>query len=258
MTRGKTIAVAAAAVLIIGWLISEWRGVTRIIDNMRATCRNWVQNRHQTELEQPVAGFVTDDELRRASLRISSMAYYGGFWNEFEYKAGATVYRCRDGMPGTPVSTRSVELNVAQRALLADALNLVAKLKLETQSDAHPSQPVCDGGEVEYEFTAGAHKGRFKVVNCDPQHLEQFRHKCWQLLESRMTRRSELQVLAIAEPELRARFPETFDAHKPYHAEYSNGLWWVHGTLPKDTCGGTPEARVRDKDGKIVELYHTQ
>ncbi len=71
-------------------------------------------------------------------------------------------------------------------------------------------------------------------------------------------RMTEAQVLAVAEPALRARFPETFDATRPYHARCTNGVWWVHGTLPKDTQGGTPEAEVRDSDGKILTVYHTQ
>ncbi len=69
---------------------------------------------------------------------------------------------------------------------------------------------------------------------------------------------SEKQVLAIGEPVLKATFPETFDGNKPYHAVFTNGIWWIHGTLPLNTLGGTPEALVDDRSGNILKIYHTQ
>ena len=31
---------------------------------------------------------------------------------------------------------------------------------------------------------------------------------------------------------MKAKFPEGFEADSPYHAEFRDGAWWVHGTLP--------------------------
>jgi hypothetical protein len=63
---------------------------------------------------------------------------------------------------------------------------------------------------------------------------------------------SERQVLAIAEPVLSKKFPESFNADRPYHATYLDGVWHVRGTLPEDWRGGTPEAEIRDADGAII------
>ena len=66
------------------------------------------------------------------------------------------------------------------------------------------------------------------------------------------------QVLQAAEPAMSARFPESFSRCRPYGAELSNGIWHVRGTLPPLVRGGTPEAKVQDSDGKVIEVYHTQ
>lgn len=71
-------------------------------------------------------------------------------------------------------------------------------------------------------------------------------------------RLSETDVLKIAEPAMAKRFPESYPKHKPYHAELKDGIWTIRGTLPPDVVGGTPEATVRDSDGKLVEVFHTQ
>lgn len=71
-------------------------------------------------------------------------------------------------------------------------------------------------------------------------------------------RLSETEVLKIAEPAMAKRFPESYPKHKPYHAELKDGIWTIRGTLPPDVLGGTPEATVRDSDGKLVEVFHTQ
>jgi len=71
-------------------------------------------------------------------------------------------------------------------------------------------------------------------------------------------RLSEAAVLEIAEPAMAKRFPESYLEHKPYHAELKNGIWTVTGTLPPGVVGGTPEATVRDSDGKVIEVFHTQ
>ena len=73
--------------------------------------------------------------------------------------------------------------------------------------------------------------------------------------ESRMT---EAVVLEVAKPAMAKRFPESYLEHKPYHASFQDGVWTVRGTLSKNVVGGTPEATVRDADGKVIEVFHTQ
>jgi hypothetical protein len=70
-------------------------------------------------------------------------------------------------------------------------------------------------------------------------------------------RLTEKQVLAVAEPAMKAKFPADFDANRPYHAEIiKGGAWWVQGTLPTNTVGGTAEALVQEGSGKILEVWH--
>jgi hypothetical protein len=70
---------------------------------------------------------------------------------------------------------------------------------------------------------------------------------------------SEAQVLPIAERALKAKMPpEHVDKYKPYRAELRDGVWHVFGTLPGGGPGGTPEARVRDRDGEVLQVFHSQ
>jgi hypothetical protein len=72
-------------------------------------------------------------------------------------------------------------------------------------------------------------------------------------------RLSEAQVLPIAEKALKAKMPpEYVEKYQPYRAELREGIWHVFGTLPGDTVGGTPEARVRDRDGEVLQVFHGQ
>ena len=74
--------------------------------------------------------------------------------------------------------------------------------------------------------------------------------------ESRLT---EAQVLPIAERALKAKMPpEYVDKYVPYRAELRDGIWNVFGTLPGGGPGGTPEARVRDSDGEVLQVFHSQ
>ena len=74
--------------------------------------------------------------------------------------------------------------------------------------------------------------------------------------ESRLTAQD---AVAIAEPAMKEKFPDSFEEHNPYKAVWQDGIWWIHGTLPEGCIvGGTPEAKVRDSDGKVLEVYHTQ
>jgi hypothetical protein len=70
---------------------------------------------------------------------------------------------------------------------------------------------------------------------------------------------TEAQVLPIADKALKAEMdPEYVDRYKPYRAELRDGIWNVFGTLPDGVVGGTPEARVRDSDGKVLQVFHSQ
>ena len=72
-------------------------------------------------------------------------------------------------------------------------------------------------------------------------------------------RLTEAQVLPIAESALEAKMPpEYVDKYKPYRAELRDGIWNVFGTLPDGVVGGTPEAKVRDSDGEVLEVFHSQ
>jgi hypothetical protein len=72
-------------------------------------------------------------------------------------------------------------------------------------------------------------------------------------------RLTEAQVLAIAEGALKEKMPPEYaDKYKPYRAELRDGIWNVFGTLPGGGAGGTPEARVRDSDGEVLKVFHSQ
>ena len=72
-------------------------------------------------------------------------------------------------------------------------------------------------------------------------------------------RLSEAEVVPIAERALKAAMPPGHvDKYKPYRAEFQDGIWNVFGTLPGGGAGGTPEARVRDRDGEVLQVFHSQ
>jgi hypothetical protein len=72
-------------------------------------------------------------------------------------------------------------------------------------------------------------------------------------------RLTEARALAIAEKALKAKMPpEYVDKYKPYRAELRDGIWNVFGTLPHGGAGGTPEASVRDSDGEVLRVFHSQ
>jgi len=71
-------------------------------------------------------------------------------------------------------------------------------------------------------------------------------------------RMNEAEVIVIAEAEMLRHFTDTFQTYRPYHAKYDNGVWHVTGMLPPGVVGGTPEVEIRDHDGKVIRVYHTQ
>lgn len=44
----------------------------------------------------------------------------------------------------------------------------------------------------------------------------------------------------------------------PYHAQLRDGVWTVYGTLKPNSRGGTPQLRIQKKDGKVLEVWHSQ
>lgn len=68
---------------------------------------------------------------------------------------------------------------------------------------------------------------------------------------------TEKQVLEIALPLLKTKCSnDEFELFKPWVAIYhGDGNWTVSGTLPERTKGGTPEAIISDKDGKVINVY---
>ncbi len=46
--------------------------------------------------------------------------------------------------------------------------------------------------------------------------------------------------------------------YSPYHARFKDGLWTVYGTLKSGSRGGTPQMTIQKKDGKVIEVWHSQ
>lgn len=49
---------------------------------------------------------------------------------------------------------------------------------------------------------------------------------------------------------------EKIEQEAPYHATLKNGVWTVWGSLPEDMDGGVAQARISQKDGKILKIIH--
>lgn len=43
---------------------------------------------------------------------------------------------------------------------------------------------------------------------------------------------------------------------QPFHATLRSGVWHVSGSLPPGTRGGTAEAAIERKDGRILRVWH--
>ena len=72
-------------------------------------------------------------------------------------------------------------------------------------------------------------------------------------------RLTQEQAVAIGEKAIMAKMePEYINKYKPYRANFRVGVWHVYGTLPGGGPGGTPEARVQDRDGKVLGVFHSQ
>jgi len=78
-------------------------------------------------------------------------------------------------------------------------------------------------------------------------------------LNPRGPRLTEEQAVAIALPAMNADMTaEHVNQYKPYRAELRDGVWNVFGSIPGGGPGGTPEAMVRDRDGKLLGVFHSQ
>jgi hypothetical protein len=72
-------------------------------------------------------------------------------------------------------------------------------------------------------------------------------------------RLTEAEAVGAALPAMKADMPpEYVDKYRPYRAELADGVWTVSGTAPGGGPGGTPAAHVRDRDGKVLGVFHTQ
>ena len=50
---------------------------------------------------------------------------------------------------------------------------------------------------------------------------------------------------------------ENIEKERPFHAEVSNGVWTVTGSLPKSyQVGGVAEIEIQQSDGKILRVTH--
>jgi hypothetical protein len=69
----------------------------------------------------------------------------------------------------------------------------------------------------------------------------------------------EVTAVKVAE----AVFPPIFGSEEvtkyvPYHAQLKEGIWTVYGTLKPGSRGGTPQMTIQKKDGKVIEVWHSQ
>jgi hypothetical protein len=69
----------------------------------------------------------------------------------------------------------------------------------------------------------------------------------------------ETTAVKIAEAVLPPIFgKEEVARYEPYHAQLKDGVWTVYGTLKPGSRGGTPQMTVQKKDGKVIEVWHSQ
>jgi len=70
---------------------------------------------------------------------------------------------------------------------------------------------------------------------------------------------SQQEAISIAKIAWVKQFnAQSIKRHEPYQATLKAGTWHVFGTLPKGWRGGTAEAFICQKTGKIVKIQHSQ
>ena len=49
---------------------------------------------------------------------------------------------------------------------------------------------------------------------------------------------------------------EKIESQRPFNAELKGEVWHVYGSLPAGWVGGTAEAELSRKDGRIIRVWH--
>ncbi|SRR6266436_4190684 len=69
----------------------------------------------------------------------------------------------------------------------------------------------------------------------------------------------EVTAVKVAEAVFPPIFgPDEVTKFSPYHAQLKDGVWTVYGTLKPGSRGGTPQMTIQKKDGKVIEVWHSQ
>ena len=74
---------------------------------------------------------------------------------------------------------------------------------------------------------------------------------------------NEKYAIKLAEKVLKTQYGnKSINKSKPLQAMLKDGIWYVNGTLHSDSetirKGGVPYIEIRQKDGKILNMYHTK
>lgn len=70
---------------------------------------------------------------------------------------------------------------------------------------------------------------------------------------------SKALAIATVEPLLLSRYGQAqIRQQRPYEAYLINGFWYIAGTLPKDTDGGTFEVIVEAQNGRVWQMTHSK
>lgn len=110
-------------------------------------------------------------------------------------------------------------------------------------------------GKGSYEAVVPSSLFRSGHGLANPEHKALIRPARNDVQRARLTGR---QAIDIASAAMSDEFPESFKKHQPYRARFTNAVWHVYGTIPGGGPGGTPEALIRDADGVVVTVFHTQ
>ena len=69
----------------------------------------------------------------------------------------------------------------------------------------------------------------------------------------------EVTAVRIAEAVFEPVFgTEEVTKFRPYHAQLKDGVWTLYGTLRPGSRGGTPQMIIQKKDGRVIEVWHSQ
>src|SRR5258707_10465198 len=69
----------------------------------------------------------------------------------------------------------------------------------------------------------------------------------------------EVTAVKIAEAVFQPIFgAEEVAKYLPYHAQLKDDVWTVYGTLKRGSLGGTPQMTIQKKDGRVIEVWHSQ